>query len=522
MLVLVGPGDAVFMHTTSRWLSCSLVVVAAIVGCGTELIDDQGDAAAAGAFDAPGEEQGLARQCRPSQTLKGIDVSYYQERIDWNAAKNDGVVYAFIRVSDGSTFVDPRFQENWRNARAAGVKRGAYQFFRSNRDPIAQANLLLDQMGPLQPGDLPPVIDVESTDGQSRATVARKVGEWVAHVEARLGVRPIVYTGPYFWRDNVGSSAQRNNPLWIAHYGTECPLTPEPWTRWTFHQYTDRGRVAGIRGNVDMNVFWGSRADLDALGFSGDGNNSGGGGGDDNDGDLGCAAVPAAGRVIDDDDGCFHAGGPAQYLRAEEGEGFGGALIWTHTTANAARTNFAEWTIRLEAAGRYRLQAFTDSSVATSQLARYRVMHDGVTETRQLDQRAVDGFRDLGVFDFDSGSAVVALDDNTGEPVSGQKRLVFDAIRVVPDDGSAPPTTPPPAPEPSCAQLRVVNANALNVRPTPSTSQAAIGTLRSGDVVTRIDSVDGQSISGNRTWHRITRGALSGYVSSVYTRCTDG
>jgi lysozyme len=97
-----------------------------VPGCSTDLSDDNasvfddgdfGDAANAGAFEPGGDEQAMLRTCRPSNTVKGIDVSYYQRDIDWAAARADGVAYAFIRVSDGSNFVDPRFQDNWAGAR---------------------------------------------------------------------------------------------------------------------------------------------------------------------------------------------------------------------------------------------------------------------------------------------------------------------------------------------------------------------------------------------------------------------
>jgi hypothetical protein len=154
--------------------------------------------------------------------------------------------------------------------------------------------------------------------------------------------------------------------------------------------------------------------------------------------------------------------------------------------------------------------------VATSQLARYRIEHDGVVETKQIDQRSVDGFRELGTFTFSSGTARVVLDDNTGEATSQRRKIVFDALQVLPaDDG-----TPPPAP--ACTQVRVVNADALNVRPSPSTAQAPVGSLRGGDVVSRLDTVDnGASVQGNRTWHRIQKGSLRGWVSSVYAVCVE-
>lgn len=245
----------------------ALVAIIA-VACAND-VGEQGAFAAAGDV-APEGEQAFSATCASGGTVKGIDVSYYQGTIDWRRVADDGVRYAFIRVSDGTGFIDSQFERNWREARRAGVLRGSYQFFRADEDPIRQANLLLDRMGPLQPGDLPPVLDVESNDGQGPSTVARRVRAWVDHVEARLGVKPIIYTGPYFWRDRVGGADFDAYQLWVAHYGTDCPLVPPTWTRWTFHQHTSSGTVRGISGRIDMNRFNGTMAQLRALTVGGD------------------------------------------------------------------------------------------------------------------------------------------------------------------------------------------------------------------------------------------------------------
>ena len=89
-----------------------------------------------------------------------------------------GVTFAFIRVGDG-LFEDPRLDENWTEARRVGVVRGAYQFFRPGIDPIDQAEILIRMMGPLEPGDLPPVLDVEATDGESASVIVSRMHEAV-------------------------------------------------------------------------------------------------------------------------------------------------------------------------------------------------------------------------------------------------------------------------------------------------------------------------------------------------------
>ncbi|MCA9581870.1 MAG: hypothetical protein KC416_08745, partial [Myxococcales bacterium] len=187
-------------------------------------------------------------------TTAGIDVSYWQGTIDWNQVASSGVEYAYMRVSDGTTFMDPKFQENWANSQAAGVRRGAYQFYRPNQDPIEQAKLFVEQMGPLGPNDLPPMLDLEvgSQAGVSPQQLVEGALAWARYVEEATGRRPVIYAGYYFWNaDAGGSDAFADYPFWVPNYSSEWPLVPDPWQTWTFFQHSATGRVPGIAGDVD-------------------------------------------------------------------------------------------------------------------------------------------------------------------------------------------------------------------------------------------------------------------------------
>jgi len=197
-----------------------------------------------------------APTCAEGPTTPGIDVSYHQDTIEWSKVHRAGIKFAFIRVSDGLIVDDPEFTRNWANARAAKVARGAYQFFRPEANAIAQADKLIAAIADDE-GELPPAIDVEVTGGLRPAQIAKQVTLWIDRVRSRLGVEPIVYTSPDFWRDAVGSADLSSQPLWIAHYTKDCPRVPAPWTRWTFWQYSKTGRVPGIKGHVDLNVYQG-------------------------------------------------------------------------------------------------------------------------------------------------------------------------------------------------------------------------------------------------------------------------
>lgn len=235
----------------SRLAALLPVIAALFVGCG-------------GGDDPFGTAQGEMVICEGPDTLPGIDVSVYQGDIDWPAVKASGKVFAVARVSDG-TFKDTKFDQNWPAMKAAGIVRGAYQYFEPGVDPNVQADLMIEKIGVLEPGDLPCTLDVEATGNQSPATITANIHTWIDKIQAATGKKPIIYTGKYFWNDNVQSADFSDHPLWIAAYGPPCPDTPTPWDAWAIWQYSSTGSVPGISGDVDLNKFNGTLADLQAL-----------------------------------------------------------------------------------------------------------------------------------------------------------------------------------------------------------------------------------------------------------------
>jgi GH25 family lysozyme M1 (1,4-beta-N-acetylmuramidase) len=409
--------------------------------------------AACAGLDQVGTDEQFAVACGDGPTVNGIDVSYYEASVDWAAVHAAGIEFAFARVSDGLDFIDPTFPSYWAGAKAAGMIRGAYQFFRPAEDPIAQADLVLDAIGTLGPGDLPPVIDVEVSGDLSPAQVAAAVRAWVDHVTARLGRAPIIYAGLYSWHDLTGSADLTSSPLWVAQYtSAACPNIPTPWTRWMFWQTSSSGSVPGIPGAaLDLDVFNGSLDQLRAFaapGVCGDAICSGGETPERCPIDCApCGTIARTGGEIDDGDACFVAGGPAQYLRRVAGAGDAGDLIWTHTTASAAEANFAQWNLYFEAAGRYRVEVYTAHSYAGSTRAAYAIRASGGATAVLVDQTAVDGWQSLGEIGFAAGGdQSIHLGDNTGEPGADNVQLVFDAVRLTRVADSAPGTDPDPTP----------------------------------------------------------------------------
>jgi lysozyme len=215
-----------------------------------------------------GDEAEAVKQCPRGERVRGVDVSYHQGRIDWEKARAHGVSFAYVRAADGAGFADPAFVENWEGARAAGVIRGAYQFFRPAQDPGAQAEVMLGALrarGGLRRGDLPPALDIEVSDGVPRERLKARALAWLARVEAATGRAPVIYTAPGFWDDLGEDPAFARYTLWVAHWETTCPTLPGGFGRWRFWQDASDGAVPGIEGPVDTDWFDGTRADLEAF-----------------------------------------------------------------------------------------------------------------------------------------------------------------------------------------------------------------------------------------------------------------
>jgi lysozyme len=188
-------------------------------------------------------------QASGSNYTLGVDVSHYQGEVNWPAVAGSGVRFAFIKATDGTQDIDPRFAQNWAGARAAGIVRGAYHFFRPVLDAQRQAAhfasvVTMDAMA------LPPALDVEITDGLDRTALQAGIRTWLETVGAAFGCRPVLYTDPSFWNASVAADFS-DFPLWLACYA-DPPEIPASWQAWTFWQHTDAGEVNGISGQVDL------------------------------------------------------------------------------------------------------------------------------------------------------------------------------------------------------------------------------------------------------------------------------
>jgi lysozyme len=194
--------------------------------------------------------------------VQGIDVSKFQGQIDWKRVQESGIRFAYLKASEGGDRVDPRFHENWQRAAAAGVSRGAYHFMYWCRPANEQATWFA-QAVPHDAKQLPPVLDLEWNSASPtcpkrlpREEALSEISVMLSLMELHSGQRPIIYTDVAFHRD-VLEGELAGYDFWLRSVAAE-PEARFRGRHWTFWQYTATGRVPGVEGDVDRNVFNGS------------------------------------------------------------------------------------------------------------------------------------------------------------------------------------------------------------------------------------------------------------------------
>ena len=218
-----------------------------------------------------------ARDPQPPPRVPGIDVSRFQENIDWDAVALDGIQFAFVQASRGSgtdCSVVPRqcgadayYASNYAEAKALGIRVGPYhRAFVGGNGPVAvkadaraEARLFSATVGDLGGTDLRPALDMETPFADLSPFELRLWARvWLRSVERRLGARPIIYTNVSSWNalGNPTWFAQRGYPLWVANWDVAVPAVPAlNWagSSWRIWQHSSSGAVDGIKGRVDLN-----------------------------------------------------------------------------------------------------------------------------------------------------------------------------------------------------------------------------------------------------------------------------
>ena len=204
--------------------------------------------------------------CMPSgYQVHGIDVSHYQGDINWKMLEQTRqgqfpIHFIFMKATEGGDYSDDRFTANFDSARAHGFIRGAYHFYNPKTDANKQADFFIQSVK-LEPGDLPPVLDIEKK-GKDMKKLQSDLKLWLRKVENHYGVKPIIYASYKFKTRYLNDSVFNTSPYWIAHYYVDSVRYEGDWKFW---QHTDVGTLPGIEEKVDLNVFNGSSTDLQKL-----------------------------------------------------------------------------------------------------------------------------------------------------------------------------------------------------------------------------------------------------------------
>lgn len=190
---------------------------------------------------------------------KGIDVASYQRDVDWQAVAASGIAFAFTKFTEDAgsgAYLNPYAASSWKGIKAAGLARGAYHYARPGADDADdEARYFLDRIdaaGGLETGDLL-ALDIESGSGDLGGWTL----EFLRTVERHAGFKPLVYTGAWFSDPHEldRQPALADFGLWLAAYQSQMPAPPAPWPFVAFWQHSSTGRVPGVVGDCDLNVF---------------------------------------------------------------------------------------------------------------------------------------------------------------------------------------------------------------------------------------------------------------------------
>lgn len=195
----------------------------------------------------------------PQRYVYGIDVSHHQKQIDWPQLKNGKARFVYIKSTEGATFQDRRFIENWNGAQQAGLIPGAYHFFTFCRSGADQAANFLTQFKKVKGTHLPIALDVELVGNcpkrPTREELAVELNSFISVVKAQTGCRMLFYTTPAFYENYLAGQFD-NYPLWLQSFKKKPKLKGK--RSWRIWQFSNQGRVDGIEELVDLNAFKGS------------------------------------------------------------------------------------------------------------------------------------------------------------------------------------------------------------------------------------------------------------------------
>ncbi len=211
----------------------------------------------------------LNNPSRNDYPVRGIDVSSYQGEIDWRVIAAQGIDFAFIKATEGSSYVDPNFAANLSGAEKTDLRVGAYHFFSYDSGGETQADNFISVV-PKTDGMLPPVVDFEfygdkESNLPEKTSVQKELQILLDRLEEQYGLKPIIYATEKSYELYI-SGAFDNYGIWIRNVVFKPKL--DDGRDWTFWQYTNRETLKGYEGEekyIDMNVFSGTAEEFESY-----------------------------------------------------------------------------------------------------------------------------------------------------------------------------------------------------------------------------------------------------------------
>ncbi|MEV6612700.1 lysozyme [Streptomyces sp. NPDC051051] len=193
---------------------------------------------------------------RAAAQPEGVDVSSHQREVAWATLWASGVTWAYVKATEGTSYTNPYYAQQYSGSRAVGMLRGAYHFATPDTSGgAAQADYFVDHGGGWTPDGttLPGVLDIEwnpygdACFGKTRASMVSWIASFLARYKARTGRDAVIYTATSWWTQCTGNHAGfgATNPLWIARYAATPGTLPAGWAYHTFWQYTSTGPTVG-------------------------------------------------------------------------------------------------------------------------------------------------------------------------------------------------------------------------------------------------------------------------------------
>jgi lysozyme len=213
--------------------------------------------------------KGTVRLNYPSEKtfpVRGIDVSHHQGDIDWKKIATQNIDFAYIKATEGGDFRDEDFKTNWNAAKSVGIVPGAYHFFTLCKSGAEQASNFLNYMGTPSASALPPAVDLEFGGNckarPSDTELQKELNVFIDTVQAAWGCPVVLYSTSDFYEAYLKNTF-KNNPLWIRDIYREP--NKKIYGQWQFWQYANRGKLDGIKGFVDFNVWHADQNKFDAF-----------------------------------------------------------------------------------------------------------------------------------------------------------------------------------------------------------------------------------------------------------------